>query len=54
MNIGYLDNLSHKFTTDMGVETSFIDRQEAQDELQQLVDQMPMNDKDKIDFEQFK
>lgn len=43
-----------KFTSGIGAETSFLDRKQAQNEIQLLVDQIPMNDKEKIDFDTFK
>jgi len=43
-----------KFTSGIGAETSFQDRKQAQDEIQLIIEHMPINNKDKIDFEQFK
>lgn len=46
-------NKEGKYTSGIGAETSFIDRQEVQQEIQTLLDQM-FAVKDKIDFNEFK
>lgn len=47
------ENKEGKYTSGLGAETSFSDRKEAQQEIQELLDKM-FTGKDKLNYEEFK